>query len=319
VHDAKTVSRWGRLRLRDATGVSVEARSGNTETPDTTWSDWAAVRLEGDGGTVSSPAARYLQWRLTLVGASAKVQSVGITYLPRNIAPEVAQLAIMPSGIGLQETPTQPIDPGIVNSGFDPSIFGLSSNLPPRRVFQRGARSLIWQVKDPDDEKLSYDLYYRPLGNSTWQPLVRELTANWYTVDSDALPDGVYLFRLVADDSPSNPVQFVLKNERVSEPIEIDNTPPSVTSAQPTVKADGVEVVFTVTDGTGRIVKGAYSIDGGEWISVYPEDGIPDDKRETFRVSAAGLGRGEHLVAFRASDSSLNVGSAKLTVTVGGR
>jgi hypothetical protein len=85
------------------------------------------------------------------------------------------------------------------------------------------------------------------------------------------------------------------------------------------VKADGVDVVFTVTDATGRIVKGAYSVDGGEWISVYPEDGIPDDKRETFRVSAAGLGRGEHLVAFRASDSNLNVGSAKLTVAVGGR
>jgi hypothetical protein len=319
VHDAKAVSRWGRLRLRNTSGATVEARSGNTETPDTTWSEWSAVRLEGDSGLVASPPARYLQWRLTLTGASARVQSVGISYIPRNVAPEVAQLAIMPAGIGLQETPTQAIDPGILNSGFDPSIFGLSTNLPPRRVYQRGARSLVWQVKDPDDERLAYDLYYRTLGDAAWHPLARGLDTNWYTVDSDALPDGVYVFRLVADDSPSNPAQFGLKSEKTSEAIEIDNTPPGVTSGQPTLRADGLDVVFTATDSTGRITRGAYSVDGGPWISVYPDDGVPDDRRESFRVSVAGLVRGEHLIAFRVSDNNLNVGSAKLTVQIGSR
>ena len=45
------------------TGVTIETRSGGTATPDGTWSGWEAV---GSGGTIASPDARYLQYRLAL-------------------------------------------------------------------------------------------------------------------------------------------------------------------------------------------------------------------------------------------------------------
>jgi hypothetical protein len=314
VHDAKTVSAWGRLALRATGQVAVEMRSGNTATPDTTWSPWAAVSLSNGAGAVPSPAARYVQWRLTLSGPTARVVSTGVSYVPRNTAPEVTLLAVLPSGIGLQELPQQPVDPGILSSGFDPSLFGLTTNLPPRKVYQRGARSLLWQAKDPEEDRLSFSLFYRSLNDTAWHQLARGLSNSYYTIDSDALPDGVYTFRIVADDAPVNPAPANLTGERTTEPVEIDNTPPAITAAQPSVAAGAVDVVFTADDRAGRVVRGEYSVDGGAWMPIYPDDGIPDAARETFRVRVAGLAAGEHVVAFRAADANANAGSGKVVV-----
>lgn len=316
VHDAKAVSQWGRVVVRNAAGVTVETRSGNTETPDTTWSAWTPVTLGAGAGTIPSPPARYLQWRLTLSGADTRVSSVAVSYLPRNSAPEVTLLAVLPSGVGLQELPQQPVDPGILSSGFDPSVFGVSSNIPPRKVFQRGARSLLWQAKDPDDDKLAYSLYYRGLTDSAWHPLAFAITNAYYTIDSDALPDGVYLFRLVADDSPSNPAPGNRTGERTTEPVELDNTPPAIEASKPTVAGAAVDVTFVAADVTSRVIRGEYSVDGGQWTPIYPEDGIADSARETYRVKLTGVAPGEHVIAFRATDSNANVGSGKVNVVL---
>jgi hypothetical protein len=316
VHDAKTISAWGRIVLRSNGNATVETRSGNTETPDTTWSVWAPVTLGGGAGTIPSPPARYLQWRLTLTGADTRVASVALSYLPRNTAPDVTMLTVLPSGIGLQELPQQPVDPGILSSGFDPTLFGLSANLPPRKIFQKGARSLIWQAKDPDDDKLAYSLYYRTVNDGAWHPLALGLTNAYYTIDSDMLPDGVYLFRLVADDAPSNPPPGNRTGERTTEPVEIDNTPPVVTAGQPAVSGGTVDVTFAAEDRTSRVTRGEYSLDGAPWAPIYPEDGIADSARETYRVHLTNIVPGEHILAFRASDSNANVGTGKVTIVV---
>jgi hypothetical protein len=41
----------------------VQTRSGNTATPDGSWSAWSSV---SNGGTIASPAGRYLQYQVTL-------------------------------------------------------------------------------------------------------------------------------------------------------------------------------------------------------------------------------------------------------------
>lgn len=67
VFDATRQAAWGAAAwsatLPQGTGLTVFTRSGNTATPDATWSAWAAV---SNGGTVSSPAGRYLQYELLL-------------------------------------------------------------------------------------------------------------------------------------------------------------------------------------------------------------------------------------------------------------
>jgi hypothetical protein len=55
------------------TTITVQTRSGNTATPDGTWSAWAAV---ANGAAVASPAARYLQYRVILTTSDSTQTAV---------------------------------------------------------------------------------------------------------------------------------------------------------------------------------------------------------------------------------------------------
>jgi hypothetical protein len=65
VFDATGVVTWGAANWNASvpagTTLIVETRSGNTPSPDGTWSGWAAA---SNGSTVASPASRYLQYRV---------------------------------------------------------------------------------------------------------------------------------------------------------------------------------------------------------------------------------------------------------------
>lgn len=70
VFDAGEVSFWKYLRVEGTqpanTGLAVKVRTGNTPTPDTSWSSWQEVfALNGDA-RIPSPSGRYLQYRLEL-------------------------------------------------------------------------------------------------------------------------------------------------------------------------------------------------------------------------------------------------------------
>src|SRR4029079_4250016 len=67
VKDAKLVSTWGVVEWRASappgSKVEVFTRSGNTKTPDDAWSAWNGPYTNADGSQITSPKARYLQWR----------------------------------------------------------------------------------------------------------------------------------------------------------------------------------------------------------------------------------------------------------------
>jgi hypothetical protein len=224
-------------------------------------------------------------------------------------------VSVLPPGIALQEMPLS-IDPSIASSGLDPQLFGLTSNVPPRRYFQKGARTLSWQATDPNDDTLVYKVLYRTLGDDEWHMLAEDLTQPYYTIDGNRLPDGDYLFKVVASDEPGNPSGLALSDDDATDAIEIDNTPPAVKVGGPSITGQTAEVTFDVTDATSRIVRGEYSVDGAAWRLIFPVDGIADSAREVFKVTVKFDKPGEHLIAFRCSDSSLNVGSSKVTATV---
>jgi hypothetical protein len=84
VFDAVRLVTWGSASwtadVPAGTSLIVETRSGNTATPDDSWSAWTAV---ANGQTVTSPAARYFQYRLKLTSTSASLTPVvsDITFL----------------------------------------------------------------------------------------------------------------------------------------------------------------------------------------------------------------------------------------------
>ncbi len=333
VRDTRFAGQWGVITWRGSPGVELQTRSGNTETPDATWSDWSPSYRNASGDQISSPRARFIQWRavlrstpaasastaragtVTKPAAGPQLQSVVVAYLPRNQAPDITSVSVMAPGVAFQEMPLA-VDPSIASSGLDPQLFGVIMNVPPRRFFQKGARTLTWQATDPNDDTLAYKVFYRTLGESEWHVLAANLLQNYYTIDGNRLPDGTYLFKIIATDEPANTKELALADEQVTDPIEIDNTPPAIRVTGPSIAGQTAEVLFDATDLTSRIVRGEYSVDGGTWQLIFPEDGIADSSHESFKVRVTFDKPGEHLIAFRCADSSSNVGTAKVTATV---
>jgi hypothetical protein len=301
--------------------VELQTRTGNSERPDMTWSDWSAPYTDPRGAQVTSPRARYVQWRARLrsgaasASSQARLEDVSIAYLPRNVAPEVLSVTVLPVGVGLQQAVQIQSDPNIEASGLDPSIFGPVAVVQPRRLYQRGARSLQWQAEDRNGDALEYSIYYRSLNESSFRLLKDNLRDNFYTVDSAALADGRYVFRVVASDALENPGGQALSGERVSEPVDIDNTPPVVRAAgEAQITGERVRARFDVEDATGRLKRADVSVDGGPWRTVSPDDGIADSPRESYTLELQIAGAGEHTISLRAFDSNGNVGSARLTL-----
>ncbi|HWS87386.1 MAG TPA: hypothetical protein VN282_10495 [Pyrinomonadaceae bacterium] len=319
VRDAKFVASWGRVWWRGRGQVELQTRTGNTERPDMTWSDWSAPYKDPAGAGVSSPRARFIQWRAVLRpagGTDPRVEYVSLSYLPRNVAPEVLQIQVLPVGIALQSAVQVQVDPNIEASGLDPALIGPQVQIPPRRTFQRGAVSLQWQAEDRNGDQLLYNVYYRSVGESGFHLLKENLRDNFFSVDGAALGDGSYVFRVVASDAPENSLGQALTGERISEPVDVDSTPPVVRAeGAPQAGPDGrARVRFTVDDASGRVRRADVSVDSGEWRAVFPEDGIADGPRETYALELPLEGAGEHTISLRAIDGSGNVSSARVVV-----
>jgi hypothetical protein len=300
----------------------LQTRSGNTERPDLTWSDWSASYRDPAGAAISSPRARFIQWRAVLrapatqnTGGEARLEGVSLAYLPRNVAPEILSITTLPTGVALLSALQIQVDPNLEASGIDPSLIGPVPQVPPRRAFQRGAVALQWQAEDRNDDTLEYAVYYRAQSESDFHLLKDKLRDNFYTVDGVALGDGRYIFRVIATDAPENSIGAALAGERLSEPVEIDNTAPTVRAAgEPMISGERVRVSFIVEDERGRMRRADVSIDGGAWRTIFPDDRIADSPRETFTLDLPIPGAGEHTISLRAFDASGNVGSARVLV-----
>jgi sugar lactone lactonase YvrE len=311
--DAKLPAAWGRLWWRGA-GAELQTRSGNTETPDATWSDWSAALTDPAGANVTSPRARFIQWRATLKGASAQLFEVSLAYLPRNIAPEILSFTAQPTGVALLGTPVA-LDPNIAASGLDPAIFGAAGTSPPRPLFQKYARALKWQAEDRNGDKLRYTVAYRAVNESVFVTLAEGLSDNFYTLDGAALADGRYIFKVTATDAPANPANLALTSERLSEPLDIDNTAPVLAFANlPLVRNGVAEINVEANDDKGRIVRAEYSLDGGAWQPLAPDDLIADGPRERYTLNIALPAPGEHIIALRVQDANGNSGALRVAV-----
>jgi hypothetical protein len=318
VREAATGATWGRISWLGEGEIELQTRSGNTGTPDATWSDWSAAATNAEGEAIKSAAARYLQWRATLKKAANKpaprLREVVVSYLPRNVAPKLNSITVLPSGTALAALP-QPIgDTGADFTGGEPGAGPAPMQLPPRKLYQRGALSLQWQAEDKNSDTLEYAIFYRSVLGGEFYPLKSGFRESYYTVDANALPDGRYVFKVTVNDGLSNPGTLALRDELESEPVEIDNTPPVVTNDAPKVASGQAEIVFRATDGTSILRRAEYQLDGGGWKAIFPTDGIADSKREEFSVKVTLPDARPHVVALRVYDASGNVGSAQVSV-----
>jgi hypothetical protein len=314
VLDAKTTAAWGRIWWKDHGTVAMQTRSGNTDKPDETWSEWSAADAEPSGFQIASPKARFLQWRAVLkpMAGITRLSEVNVAFVPRNIAPEVLSVNVLPTNVGLAANPPVQVDPNILLSGMDPASFGIPVvTVAPRKVYQRGATSLMWTAEDRNGDKLVYDIYYRQTSDAEFKLLRGDLSETFISIDGQSLADGWYVFKIVARDTPSNPAALALSSERVTETIVLDNTPPSVTAGEPQVAANKGRVRFDAVDAASYLTRAEYSINGGDWMPVYADDGISDSPRESYTIEVPVKTTGEYSVTIRVYDVNGNSGNAR--------
>jgi hypothetical protein len=328
VKDTSTVSTWGAIRWRavtpTGTGVALFTRSGNTKTPDSTWSDWSKPYTNAAGEPIASPKARYLQWRAELTGSGKTtpiLTSVTSAYLPRNARPSIASITVHPPGTVFQR-PFPTGDPEL--AGFETSTSdgrapnpGSSSSAASsagvplgRRTYQKSLQTFVWRADDGDDDKLQFDAYFRREGETDWKVLRRGLWDGIYTWDTTSVPDGTYVIKVMASDAPSNSPAGALTAERESATFEIDNTPPTIDVRPAGQTASAASAVFVVRDSHSPIQRVEYSTSAGGWKLLYPVDGLLDAREERFELARDPAST--EPIVLRAIDTLSNVATAVL-------
>ena len=324
VLDAQSFATWGRLSWRAdtpaGTSVAFEVRSGNTETPDRTWSPWGAPLKEAGGAPIDCPSARFLQWRATLATndprRSPELREVDVVYMQRNLPPEFRKMEILPPGASLQEVPAAAGQGGDPKPGDADAATHHRPKPGSRRTFEPGARSVTWQVSDPNDDDLIYDVQFRAQDETTWKTIRTRIDEDFVTFDGSTLPDGTYLVRVIASDAPSNPAGQALTAEKISQPFDVDNTPPRIEHLKAEAGKGGLQVTFTASDGFSVLREASCSLDAGEWVLARPVDGLSDSSSEAYTLTLPAPAPGEHSIVVRAMDSAGNVGSGRTVLTV---
>jgi len=340
VLDAEMLASWGVIawQMSDSRSraVQVYTRSGNTQVPDQTWNDWSDSYSEAEGSQIESPPARFFQWKIeflqegdstALTSQRNAVESVTISYIQRNMSPQLTSLTVHAPGIALVRpaaaNPAAGASPGGPEQAHLRSLPRSVRNLgapvaqaPSRRIYSAGAQSVSWTAEDPNRDDLLYSVYYRSQDEATWKTLAEDLTQTYYTIDGVSFPDGTYLVKVLASDRASNPFAQALENEIVSKPFVIANSSPSLEVGVPQVQGDRATLQFAVQTEGSVVHQAEYSVDAGQWNILFPVDGIADSDSERYTLGIENLESGEHAITLRVVDSVGNIGTGKTVVSI---
>lgn len=291
VLDAEFDARWGALEWRGTGTLRFSTRSGGTERPDETWSDWSTESTTS--GPIRSPANRFLQIRASFDGdPDAVLRAVTAYYLGENQRGVVSEVGLK---VRAPAKRTPDVDP----------------YAPPAPSPMLG---LTWKIDNPDADRMRFRIRYREESQAVWRAILEEsetLSSLEYTWDTTAVPDGWYVVEVEGSDELSNPSDLVLRSTSASEPLLVDNHAPTVT-----LRAAGTTVAGSAEDAIGPISRLELAVDGGEWRLFFPEDDLFDTRRESFEEDLSSLAAGSHIVAVRAYDAGGNQASAETTITI---
>ena len=318
VLDARTLASWGHVvwdaAVAAGASVQLQSRSGNTNEPNATWSDWSPFYGKTEE-QVLSPKSRYLQVKILLrtqTGKSSPVfDRLAVFYLQSNVAPSVSRIEFLRPNEVYLKLPDQ-----------DDVILGVERNAPEtptkkdelrvglgyRKSERKGFQTVVWDAADENGDTLRYSLAMKKDGETEWRVLEPDWTETIYAFDTLSFPDGTYLLRLTASDAPSNPGGLELKADKTSPSLVIDNSLPVVKGFTATRNGASLDVAFQAEDAYSYIEEVKVLVRPGEWRVVFPVDGIADSRTESFKFAAKLPAGAENQVTVRVRDSYGNVG-----------
>ena len=296
VLDAGMTSAFGKMHLvgqmPNGTSISVQTRSGNTKDPETGgWDDWTNAAPAKEFLPVTSPAAQFLQFRLTLAtkdaGKSPVVDEVSEAYQKPNLAPHISAVTVTPAA-----------------DAANP-----------------GAMTVAWEAADPNEDELRYSVFIKAQGQAAWIKLADDLTETSHTwatrSENGGVPDGRYDVKVVASDARANLPGEGKQASRVSDSVLIDNTPPVIGDIKTDIADGKATVHLRVVDRSGTVAGLETTLDRVDhWQKQLPDDKIADSPEETYTVSLGEPSKGLHALTVRATDDRGNAALETVTITI---
>ena len=289
VLDATLHARFGHLGWRATGALELSTRTGNTTTPDATWSAWSNPLTAP--AAISSPPGRFVQARARWTrDPNAQLTEISIPFVTDNVRPVITEVTAATKGALVKE----PAAGAVPASGGDVGK-------------HESVVKLTWKVDNPDSDTLRYRIAFKREGQTQWRDALKAddvLTKAELEWDTAALPEGKYRVRVEASDEPANPIDQVQKHALESETVLVDNTPPRID----TLTVNGRRLRAHVVDGTSPIARVEIAVDGKlEWRPLAAADGIFDTADESVDSDVAAIvPPGSHIVVLRAFDVAGN-------------
>ena len=240
--DAQSFSYWGRVRYKgelNQGAVAIETRSGNLDRPQKNWSAWAPL---DQGARTVSPSARFLQYRVNLKagpqGTSPELREIELAYMAKNVAPTIEEIDITPANYRFPGSHAAAYRDQYHHAYPAWTAETRRTDLPSRSKgisssqsmnYAKGSIGVRWAASDPNDDDLLYTVQIRGVQEKEWKLLRDKLKEKYLSWESNTFPDGEYILRVTASDSPDNPPDQALTASIESERFIIDNTAPRIT------------------------------------------------------------------------------------------
>ncbi len=266
IYDTGGISSWGNLfwdvKEPPKTKVTLQLRCGNTEDFSSEWSEWTEEFSMPGSSKINLPPARYIQFKANFYSTNKKftpvLYKVKIPYLIHNRPPVIKYFALKKDKQTKRKKKTEK---------------------------KNRLRKFIWEAEDPDGDELIYSIYAKRTTSNKWLLIAKNITTeNEFEMDTKFLPDGVYQFKLVADDIKSNAKGANKRTESISPRYIIDNTPPRVVIKKKSEKKKKCVIKGEVVDELSWIKQISYTIDRIHWINILPDDMVFDSRKEKFTV-----------------------------------
>jgi hypothetical protein len=306
--------------MPSGTTLQFQTRSGNSNEPNQTWSDWSPPYKKIEGEQILNPKARYIQFKAIFKSQSGKIspqlQKISLFYLQTNLAPILLKVDLLPANEVFLKLPDQKEQ----IQGAEQDITEKAKNkdktmayVISKKAERKGYQTVVWDAVDENGDMLVYSVAIRNENENQWRILKKDWEEKVFAFDTLSFPDGVYFIKIEAQDKPSNPPEIELKTEKISRPLVIDNSLPVIRNFQVNKERNTIKINFTASDSFSHIKEAKYLVRPNHWRVVFPTDGICDSREEGFEFSVILPPNFDSMVTVKVEDAKGNIGVQRAT------
>ncbi len=168
-----------------------------------------------------------------------------------------------------------------------------------------GEFNVTWTGSDPDGDSLTYSVLYSNDGGSTWEALATELDVTELTLDTDNLPGGSGMVRIVASDG-------LLSGQDTSGAFNVPLHAPDAQIVQPAENQVFYPTQQVVMQGTAYDLEdGSLGDEAFQWSSS-----INGDLGSGATLNTAELSTGVHVISMTVTDSDAMTSQVARTIEI---